>query len=108
MFSLFKKKEETRDILIPDEEFALVSSTYDGLPAVGSRYDDLHYTDHHCLYLFPEQFSERYDGWCGKRITAGRRQAQGTRGCLKHIEDTDGPDLQPGFFMSVIRSVMLS
>lgn len=33
MFSLFKKKVETRDILIPDEEFALVSSTYDGLPA---------------------------------------------------------------------------
>ena len=34
MFSLFKKKVETRDILIPDEEFALVSSTYDGLPAI--------------------------------------------------------------------------
>lgn len=34
MFNLFKKKKETRSILIPDEKCAVVSSTFDGLPAV--------------------------------------------------------------------------
>ena len=33
MFSSFKQKE-TRDILIPEEQLAVVSSTYEGLPAI--------------------------------------------------------------------------